>query len=172
MNIIKLENIDSTNTYAKSNADKIKDNTVIIANRQTDGYGTNNRKWYSDSDSIICSFLIKKSKISITYDYSYKIGIIVSNLLNKICNIKTYIKEPNDIYLNGKKLGGILIETKYSSSELKYVIIGIGINVNQDKMPVDIRDISTSLYIETNKKYNKEDIIKELINKIECEVNQ
>ena len=170
MNIIKLDSTSSTNMYAKINADKIKENTVIITDRQTNGYGTNNRKWYSSKDSIICSFLIK-NKTSIPPNYSYIIGSIVSSIINKLCDVKTYIEKPNDIYLNNKKIGGILIETKYISNELKYIIIGIGINVNQKIMPNVIRDISTSLYIETNKKYNKEDIIKELIKTIECEVN-
>lgn len=170
MNIIKLECVDSTNTYAKLNANQIKENTVIIADKQTNGYGTNNRKWYSDNDSIILSFFIRTNKKSIPYDYSYKIGFLVSNLLNRICNVKTYIKKPNDIYLNNKKLGGILIETEYLLNELKFIIIGIGLNINQKEMPNDINSISTSLYIETNNYFNKDDIINKLIKEIECEV--
>ena len=172
MKIIKLDSVDSTNTYAKDNADNIKENTLIITDIQTSGYGTNNRNWYSDKDSIICSFLIKNNRNILPLNYSYKISSIVSNLLNRICNVKTYIKEPNDIYLNNKKLGGILIETKYLKDKLLYVVIGIGININQKEMPDDIRDISTSLSIETNKKYDKEEIISGLISDIEREVNR
>ena len=65
--------------------------------------------------------------------------------------------------------GGILIETRYLSKKLDYLIIGIGLNVNQESMPDNIKDIATSLFIETKKKYNKEDIISGLINKIESE---
>ena len=109
MKVIILNIIDSTNAYAKRIANEIKENIVIISKKQTNGYGTSNRKWYSDEDSIICSFLIKNSKKTITLDYSYRIGVIVSNIINKTCNVDTYVKKPNDIYLNGKKLGGILI---------------------------------------------------------------
>lgn len=169
MNRIELKSINSSNLYAKEIAKNTNDNTVIISEEQTAGYGTKGATWYSDRDSIICSFLIKNSDKTIPLDYSYRIGIIVSNIINTVCNVDTYVKKPNDIYLNKKKLGGILIETRYLSKKLDYLIIGIGLNVNQESMPDNIKDIATSLFIETKKKYNKEDIISGLINKIESE---
>lgn len=169
MKIIRIDSVNSTNTYAKKIADKIKENVVIIANKQTDGYGTNNRKWYSDENSIICSFLIKDKKKTIPLDYSLKIAVIVSKVINEICNVNSYIKEPNDVYLNNKKLGGILIETRYLSNKLDYVIIGIGLNINQESLQNEIKDIATSLSIETQKKYDKEEIISGLIKEFESE---
>ena len=102
-------------------------------------------------------------------DYSYKNGKIVSKVINRVCNVETNVKEPNDIYYNGKKLGGILIETQYSVNKLDYLIIGIGINVNQKFLSEDIQGIATSLSIETQKKYDKEEIISGLIKEIESE---
>lgn len=169
MRIIRIDSVNSTNTYAKKITDKIKEDVVIIANKQTDGYGTNSRKWYSDDDSIICSFLIKDSNKTISLDYSYQIGCLVSKVINRICNVETYVKKPNDIYFNEKKLGGVLIETQYSLNKLDYLIIGIGINVNQKKLPEDIQEIATSLFIETQKKYDKEEIISGLIKEFESE---
>ena len=169
MKVIRLESVNSTNTYAKEKANEIKEDVVIIANKQTDGYGTNNRKWYSDDDSIICSFLIKDKKKTIPLDYSYQIGCLVSKVINRICNVRTYVKKPNDIFFNEKKLGGVLIETQYSLKKLDYLIIGIGINVNQKSLPEDIQEIATSLSIETGRLYKKEDIIRGLIREIENE---
>ena len=169
MNRIDLKSIDSTNLYSKKIAKSISNNTVIISEEQTAGYGTKGTTWFSDKDSIICSFIIKNRKKTIPLDYSYKIGIIVSKVINRICNVDTYIKRPNDIYLNGKKLGGILIETQYVENKLDYIVIGIGLNVNQEVLQRDISDIATSIYIETRRKYNKEDIISGLIKEIERE---
>lgn len=169
---IELKSVDSTNIYAKKIANKVYDNAIIISEKQTAGYGTKGTYWYADENSIICSFLIKNRKKPISLNYSYKIGIIVSNVINEICDVKTYVKEPNDIYLNNKKLGGILIETQYLSKKLDYVIIGIGLNINQETMPKDIINIATSLYIETKKKFKKEDIIDGLIKEIESEEQQ
>lgn len=168
MNRIDLKSTDSTNLYAKKIAKKTNSNTVIISEEQTTGYGTKNRFWYSDKDSIICSFLIfPKETTKIGINFSYDIGLLVSKTLNESLNINTNVKEPNDIYLNGKKVCGILVETEYLKNTLKYIIIGIGINVNQTKFPNELENIATSLFISSGKKSNKEKIINNLITVIE-----
>ena len=78
----------------------------------------------------------------------------IINAINKKYDLNTYIKKPNDIYINNKKLAGILIETKYLENKLLYVIIGIGINVNQKKFPQDINTIATSIFLETGKTFD------------------
>lgn len=163
MNKIILESVNSTNTYAKENSKKIKENIVIVAKEQKNGYGTNNRIWFSSKDSIICSFFIKNIKKTITSEYSYEVGNEISKMINNLFNINTYIKKPNDIFYNNKKIGGILIETKYNLNNLEYIIIGIGLNINQEKFPLELKNIATSLFIETKIKFDKEKIIKELI---------
>jgi len=168
MKRINIQTVDSTNKFAKEILCDIKENTIVVANNQTKGCGTNNRKWYSDEDSIICSFIIKNKK-RIRPDYSYKIGIIVSNVINNLYKIDTYVNKPNDIYFNGKKIGGILIETQYFLDKLDHVIIGIGLNINQNVLPNEIKTTATSLSIETGDKYNKEDIIRGLMKEIDSE---
>ena len=168
MKIIRIDSVDSTNLYAKRISNEIEENVLIIANDQTKGYGTKNRKWYSNKDSIICSFLLKNKK-NIPLDYSYRIGTIISNVINKICNVNTYVKKPNDIYLNNKKIGGILIETQYLLNNINFTIIGIGLNINQKEFPDDIANIATSLFMETKNIYDKEEIINGLIKEIERE---
>ena len=168
MERIELNNINSTNIYAREIAKNNNKNTIIISEEQTAGRGTKGKSWYSDKDSIICSFLIFPKNIkNININFSYDIGLLISNSLNKLLNIKTYIKEPNDIYLDNKKLSGILVETEYCKNILNYIIIGIGINVNQTKFPQDISDIATSLYISSGKKNDKNNIIDMLIKTIE-----
>ena len=168
MKIIKLNSINSTNIYARKIAKSINENTIIISKEQTNGQGTKGKTWYSDKDSIICSFLIfpKKTK-KIDINFSYDIGLSISNSLNELLNIKTYVKKPNDIYLDNKKVSGILVETEYYKNILNYIIIGIGINVNQTKFPIDISDIATSLLISCGKKVDKKTIIDMLIKTIE-----
>ena len=168
MKIIRIDSVDSTNLYAKRISNEIEENVLIIANDQTKGYGTKNRKWYSNKDSIICSFLLKNKK-NIPLDYSYRIGTIISNVINKICNVNTYVKKPNDIYLNNKKIGGILIETQYLLNNINFTIIGIGLNINQKEFPDDIANIATSLFMETKNIYDNEEIINGLIKEIERE---
>ena len=168
MKIIKLNSVNSTNIYAREVAKNINENTIIISEEQTDGHGTKGKTWYSDKDSIICSFLIYPKNIKkIDINFSYDIGLSISNSLNELLNIKTYVKKPNDIYLDNKKVCGILVETEYCKSILNYIIIGIGININQTKFPPDISDIATSLFISSGKKVDKNNIIDTLIKTIE-----
>ena len=168
MKKIELKSINSTNIYAREMAKSTNINTIIISEEQTAGYGTKGKLWYSDKESIICSFLIFPKNIKrIDINFSYDIGLLVSNSLNELLNIKTYVKKPNDIYLDGKKVSGILVETEYCQNVLNYIIIGIGINVNQLKLPVEISSIATSLRISIGRKIDKNSIINMLIKTIE-----
>ena len=168
MRKIELKSINSTNIYAREIAKNTNENTIIISEEQTAGRGTKGKSWYSDKDSIICSFLIfPQNTKNIDTNFSYDIGSLISNSLNRLLDIKTYVKKPNDIYLDNKKLSGILVETEYCKNILNYIIIGIGINVNQTEFPQDISNIATSLFISSGKKINKNSIIDMLIKTIE-----
>ena len=154
MKTIILDEIDSTNNYAKEIASKTKEDTLIIANRQTKGRGQFDRVWYScENESITCSYLIF-SKLNITDTFSKDVASYISNIINKKYDLNTYIKKPNDIYINNKKLAGILIETKYLENKLLYVIIGIGININQKNFPKEIKTTATSIFLETGKTFD------------------
>ena len=108
--ILIYNEIDSTQEEAKRIIKNIKDGTVIIANNQTNGQGTHGRKWYTEKNSnIIMSIVlfpnveVKKLK-NITLD----IAKIILDTIYELYNYKLDISYPNDIVLNGKKLGGIL----------------------------------------------------------------
>ena len=72
------------------------------------------------------------------------------------------IKLPNDVYLNQKKIGGILTETVVGE-DVKFSIMGIGLNTNIDKFPKDLENIATSLKIELGKKVNNDKLIKQIV---------
>ena len=84
--------------------------------------------------------------------------------IEKIYNIKLDIKSPNDIMYNKKKIGGILTQIVTSGEEIKYLLIGIGINVNQEEFPHEIKDIATSLKSEFGMDFSREKIISEFCN--------
>ena len=91
--------------------------------------------------------------------------IIVQILKEK--GITATIKAPNDIILNGKKLGGILTQTKVIDGKVKCIVIGIGINVRQKKFSPEIKDIATSIKKETGKEINTKEFIAEFCNRFE-----
>ncbi len=163
MNIIKLDAIDSTNSYLKKiilNKD-VSDSTIVTAKFQTKGKGQLGTNWQSeDSKNLI--FSIYKKDLGIKVKDQFIISIIVSLALiktlkkNNLPNLR--IKWPNDIMSNNKKICGILIENIVKEKHVKHTIIGIGLNVNQtifDNLPN-----ASSIKNLTGTTHNKDEINK------------
>ena len=168
-NYIYFEKINSTNIFLKERKD-LTDGTVVLAEYQEGGKGRKGRKWISPAyKGLYFSILLKKNfNVINLLKLSLFFGYIVRNVIQKYVSDKVYIKWPNDIYLNGKKLGGILIETELEGNEVNRVIVGIGININgnmEDLKPVS--DIATSLKIEERRDFNRKEIFIRLLENIE-----
>ena len=152
--IVSFPEIDSTNTYLKREYKNYADGTVITAEHQTAGKGRSGREWVDDSKSLVFSLLLKDNfkpeRVSLL---SLLSGLCVSLALDDQ-NIENQIKWPNDILIHEKKAVGILSESVVEGS-LQALIIGIGINLNQDSFPSSLKDKATSLYLQTGKKYEK-----------------
>ena len=161
--IIFLDEIDSTNAYAKRKKD-LPDGTVFIAKKQTNGRGRCGRVWQSEDDnalymSILLKPDIKPDKISaITLVF----GLAVCNALKKYANIG--IKWPNDVVLNNKKLAGILCEMSANEEKVEYVVLGVGVNVNNKSFPDEIKNIATSLKLQNSKDYEIKEIANDILN--------
>lgn len=136
MPIIKLNAIDSTNSYLKQLYVKkaIEDYTVVTANQQNQGRGQMGTIWDSEKGkNLMCSVL--KSNISISIEQQFYISIVTSLALIKTLQAfnvpKLNVKWPNDILAENKKICGILIENVIKKNGIEASIIGIGLNVNQ-----------------------------------------
>lgn len=136
--IIELEEIDSTNDYLKRDYQKLSNYTVVKTKYQTNGHGQFDRIWESSSNKNLLFSILIKDKLPFNKDEINKILVsAIFTALEKVNINNAYYKEPNDIYIDDKKLAGILIETKYNDKKLIYLIIGIGININQDNFNND-----------------------------------
>ena len=161
-NIIYLNKIDSTNKYAKK---LLKDKTtrfplVVIANEQTAGKGHAQNIWESDKDMNI-TLSIATTPHFVKAEQQFMISKAVSL---GICDTLNYfvkgasIKWPNDIYIDNKKIAGILIENTIIQDSIKYSVIGIGLNVNQKIFNDNIPN-PTSLGIITGEKIDLTQLI-------------
>ena len=160
MNKIHFESIDSTNTYLKKNYQNLEDMTFVSASLQTQGRGRNNRIWQADDKNLLCSILLKDQKyFAYTNELSIISGYTVLQVLQEYGVNNLSIKWPNDVYVDGKKICGILLEAT-SSESIECLIIGIGINVNQSEFDKTFN--ATSMINELNKQIN----ISELENKL------
>lgn len=139
MNYIALEEIDSTNNYAKSNIENFADKTVIHALRQTSGRGRLSRKWVDLGEgNLFMSIILKPSD---TFNEIYpNITQYLSVCLAKVLEtygLKPQIKWPNDVLINGKKIAGILSESVMQGGLFKGLVVGIGVNLNAQQQDVD-----------------------------------
>lgn len=125
MKVRYYETLPSTNTYLKENYKNFESGIVIVTNKQTDGRGRFTRKWISDND-LTFSIMFK----GVDYNHGLVAPLAIIEALENF-KISAKIKWPNDIYIDGKKLAGILIESIYEANDLKCVIVGIGINLEK-----------------------------------------
>lgn len=170
-NAIYYKTIDSTQKeiLRRIEEGKIENGTLIFTDIQTSAYGTHGRVWHTEEENNIAfSFLIKPNcKIDKLEGLTRKIAEIIVQIFKEKYNISLEIKEPNDIYLKGKKLGGILTQTKLVLDKVKYLVIGIGINTNKEHFTEDIKDIATSIKKEFGVQIDKEEFIVEFCNVFE-----
>jgi BirA family transcriptional regulator, biotin operon repressor / biotin---[acetyl-CoA-carboxylase] ligase len=153
-----FDTVSSTQEIAKGLVNK-KEPALVIALAQTRGRGRFNRDWYSEKGGLHFSYLYfpdfsVKHK---TYQLTLFTGLTIAQSLEKLINKKIDIRWPNDLILAGKKIGGILCETKGDS-----LIIGIGLNLNQTFFPASLPE-ATSLFIETNQEFEGGKMLKTLL---------
>lgn len=134
--IIRLESVDSTNNYAANlvRLSQPPEGTVITAQHQTSGRGQRHAIWESTiGENLLCSIILYPKFIQATHQFSLSqaIALSVQELLENEIQKEVYIKWPNDIIVENKKIAGILIENAWMESRLNSSIAGIGINLNQ-----------------------------------------
>ena len=157
MNIIQLEEVNSTNLYAKENLASLEDRTVIIANSQTCGRGRFDRKWIDLGDGNLFMTIVLKPSDKFEEVYSnltQYLSIVLVRVLEEY-GLSPKIKWPNDVMVNNGKISGILSETVMHGSNFKGLVLGIGVNLNADKGDLkQIKErVATALNIELEREY-------------------
>lgn len=170
-NIIHYETIDSTQKeiWRRIEKDNIKNGSLIVADTQTDAIGTHGRIWRTEkTDNIAFSFVIfPNCDIKKLENLTYEIAQCLVSVFKKLYKVDIDIKLPNDLMINNKKVGGILTETKLQGNIVKSLVIGIGLNTNQNEISEEIKNISTSIKSEFKIKVNNYDVISEFCNNFE-----
>ena len=166
--ILRLEETESTNSYAKEHIDTLNDKTVVHALHQTNGRGRLNRSWVDLGDeNLFISIVLKPSQ---AYKNNFPnitqyAGVVLCNVLEKY-GTNPKIKWPNDIMLDGeRKISGILSESVIENGNISGIVLGIGVNLNANRKDVDsIPDrVATSLNLEINKDVNMQAFLEEFI---------
>jgi len=165
------EEVESTNTWAIEEALKgAEEGEVFLAEAQTQGKGRMGRKWFSPKGKNIYLSMVLKPEMPphkvplLNLGASLALAYLLENL-----GIEVELKWPNDVLLKGKKVSGILSEAYAETDKINFVVLGIGLNVNMKKedFPEDLRDIATSLFIETGKEFSRNDLVKKILQEFE-----
>lgn len=145
--------VDSSQKIARQLAEQGKpEGTAVIAEKQTQGQGRIKRSWYSLPKGLALSLILRPTVFpEKATHFSLLAGVAAVKCLREVCPVKTELKWPNDIFVKGKKVGGILVELSAEADRINYLILGLGLNVNSGKedLPEDILQTATSLKAET-----------------------
>ncbi len=133
--ISHFDELDSTNTYVKNNYERLANHSVVTASVQTAGRGRMDRKFISDEGGLYFSLLLKDAHLQFLPNLTQLMALAVCNTLQGL-GAHSFIKWPNDVYADGKKICGMLSEAVANSQGPQALIIGVGVNVGQTKLNV------------------------------------
>ncbi len=159
---IHFEELPSTNDYAKDRRAEGQD-LIVTAKKQTGGRGTKGRSFSSDEGGVYLT------KLTFYEDFPARDAFkIMANAAVSVCEtlsffgIESVIKWVNDIYVNDKKICGILIENVFSSNQIRSSVVGIGLNVC-NALPEELSKIATTMYQQMGKIFTIEEVTERLI---------
>lgn len=166
-----FEQIDTTQRIAHELAQKdAPEGTLVISEEQTAGRGQLGRNWYNPSRVNIAASVILRPALPIR-DAS-KLTLMAASAFARALHgqaVLAEIKWPNDLLLNGKKIGGILTEMQTEGDRIQAVILGFGLNVNSDVIPDELAHRATSIKLETTQSYRRSELLANLLVELETE---
>ncbi|MGN1393201.1 MAG: biotin--[acetyl-CoA-carboxylase] ligase [Succinivibrionaceae bacterium] len=172
-NIIYFDSIESTNDFALNN--EFIEGTIIYSETQTKGRGRQLKKYVCQyGTQLIFSYITYFSEYTQLSGLSLVIGLAICEFFQSKNISCVKVKWPNDVYINNKKVCGVLVESKFVCGKI-YTVIGIGINYSKEFMnycPKEIRSIVTSIELECEHIDDKESLFINLVNKISSTLNE
>ncbi|MGC8773876.1 MAG: biotin--[acetyl-CoA-carboxylase] ligase [Chlorobaculum sp.] len=170
-NFIYLESIDSTNLLARASArEGAVEGTVVVADSQTGGRGRMRRAWVSPAGvNLYCSIVLRPPVPSVRVpEVPLVAAAAIHEAVTQECpGLAAFIKWPNDIITGGRKLCGILCEMESEPDCTHFVVVGFGLNVNLDPVPEELREIATSIAIETGSRMSRARLLAAVLNRFE-----
>ena len=166
------DRIESTNTTALALAEQgAPEGTVILADSQTQGRGRMGRHWISPPNrNLYVSIILRPDgdpqRIGL---WSLAAAVAVARTIEQATTLPARLKWPNDILIHGKKVSGLLLESAIRNGRFKYLVLGVGLNVNltRDVLPDSLRNSVTSLREELGRELDRTEILQRLLEQLE-----
>lgn len=166
--------IGSTSTHAMQQAQSgAEAGTVYFADEQTAGRGRGGHSWHSAAGTgLYVSILLRPQMAPVDLLWlSLAAGLAVYQAVEQVAGLQADLRWPNDLLLGGRKFCGILTEMQAEATRVRHAVVGIGINVHQDKFPPELQSLATSLRIETGKDWSRQELLISLLQSLHREVS-
>jgi BirA family transcriptional regulator, biotin operon repressor / biotin---[acetyl-CoA-carboxylase] ligase len=147
---------------------------VVIAEEQTAGRGRAGHSWHSERTAGIYATILLRPRLAPVQAplLTMMAGLSARAAVESATGLTVDLKWPNDLMISGKKLGGILTEMHAEPSQVRFVIVGIGINVNQQRFPVELAGASTSLRMETGRMQSRLEVLMQFLRQFESDYKE
>jgi BirA family biotin operon repressor/biotin-[acetyl-CoA-carboxylase] ligase len=167
-----FEETTSTNDVIEKLArDGVKEGVVVFAESQTRGRGRLGRKWMSPAHKGLWFSILLRPELSPqeTTQLTVASATALRRAIQNVTGFTAEIKWPNDLLIGGKKVAGILTEMSAEVDRVRHVILGIGVDVNQDaaEFPPELRKIATSLKIEAGEEISRAELAVEILRELD-----
>jgi BirA family biotin operon repressor/biotin-[acetyl-CoA-carboxylase] ligase len=171
-NLVHLWEVDSTNAFAGelvSSNRSVPHGTTVVAERQTSGRGRRGRHWVSDSGDGLYVSIVLKPDVSANLAPLLTLGAALAahDSIERTTELQVDIKWPNDLLIGRKKVCGILSEMHAELDQVRSMVVGVGINVNHSEMPEAIREIGTSLRMESGRSHSRIEVLVDFLTAFE-----
>jgi len=173
--IVHFFKVDSTNRVAMELGQQSEPHgTLVVAEEQSAGRGRTGRAWYSEKSSGVYMSILLRPQLTPMQAAALTLaaGLAVRDTVAAMTGMEPDVRWPNDVLLNGKKVCGILTEMYAEPDRIRFIVVGVGVNVNHAKMPAELAAIATSLRIVTGKVYSRLDLATRLLGQFDTYYNQ
>src|SRR4030095_8392829 len=150
--IVRLDQVDSTQTVAFALAERgAADRTVVIADQQAAGRGRRGRIWQAPPRTSLLASILVRSRLpqALLATLSPTTAVATAEALRRVAPLSPRLKWPNDVLVGGRKIAGILLESRSVASSQPVLVIGVGVNLGQREFPPELAGRATSVALET-----------------------
>ena len=156
--------VTSTQSVAFELADNgAPDRTVVVADTQTAGRGRRGRRWFDEPRASLLASIVVRPRLAVRDlpKLSLAAGVAVADAVGAITGLAVRLKWPNDLMVDGRKIAGILLESRIATEAL--VVVGIGVNLGQHSFPDELSGTATSVELETGQTMGRDAVLEAVL---------
>jgi BirA family transcriptional regulator, biotin operon repressor / biotin---[acetyl-CoA-carboxylase] ligase len=169
--IVRLDTVDSTQTVAFALAERgAADRTVVIADQQAAGRGRRGRVWQAPPRTSLLASILVRSRLpqALLATLSPTTAVATAEALRRVAPLSPRLKWPNDVLVGGRKIAGILLESRSVASAEPVLVIGVGVNLGQREFPPELAGRATSVALEAGHPVDRDTLLAALLEEFDA----